>query len=353
MVDKVIMHNQNKEAKKYKMKSSYLSNKLLKFYDTSKRILPWRDNKIPYYIWVSEIMLQQTRVEAVIPYFNRFIKALPTISDLANVDEDSLLKLWEGLGYYNRARNLKKAAIKIVEEFNGVMPQTREELESLPGIGPYTSGALLSIAYDQHVAAVDGNVLRVFSRFYQIEEDIKNLKTKATIKALVQDSLPPSRNGDYNQAIMEIGATVCIPNGKPLCELCPLKKECLSYKNNMQMLLPFKSKKKPRRIEKKTIYIYKYNNLFAIKKRPFKGLLASMYEFNNVEGHIKESLTKLPNSKHIFTHIEWHMIAYFKEVSTKNKDYIWATKQEIEDKYSIPNAFKTYKEYIINGYNNY
>jgi A/G-specific adenine glycosylase len=347
MIDKVHVHNKNKEIKKYKMKSSYLSNSLLRFYDTSKRVLPWRDNKIPYYIWISEIMLQQTRVEAVIPYFNRFIKALPTISHLAKVEEDSLLKLWEGLGYYNRARNLKKAAIKIENEFNGIMPQTKEELESLPGIGPYTSGALLSIAYEQQVAAVDGNVLRVFSRFYQIEEDIKNPKTKAVIKALVQDSLPQSRNGDYNQAIMELGATICIPNGRPLCELCPIKQECLSYKNNMQMILPFKSKKKPRIIEKKTIYIYKYKNLYAIRKRPDTGLLASMYEFVNVEGHIKEPLSKLPNSKHIFTHIEWNMIAYFEEVTTKNKDYIWATKEEIEHKYSIPNAFKKYKDYIL------
>jgi len=349
MIDKVLIYDQKNEMKKYKTKSLFLSDKLLHFYDTSKRILPWRDNKIPYYIWISEIMLQQTRVEAVIPYFNRFIKALPTISDLAKVDEDSLLKLWEGLGYYNRARNLKKAAIMIETEFGGMMPETKDELESLPGIGPYTSGALLSIAYEQQVAAVDGNVLRVFSRFYQIEADIKNPKTKATIKALVQDSLPLSRNGDYNQAIMELGATVCIPNGRPLCEICPLKEECLSYKNNMQMVLPFKSKKKPRRIEKRTIYVYKYKNLYAIKKRPDTGLLASMYEFINVDGHIKESLLKLPNSKHIFTHLEWNMIAYLKEVSTKNKDYIWASKLEIEHKYSIPNAFKTYKDYILNS----
>jgi A/G-specific adenine glycosylase len=349
MIDKVLIYDQKNEMKKYKTKSLFLSDKLLHFYDTSKRILPWRDNKIPYYIWISEIMLQQTRVEAVIPYFNRFIKALPTISDLAKVDEDSLLKLWEGLGYYNRARNLKKAAIKIETEFYGVMPQTKDELESLPGIGPYTSGALLSIAYEQQVAAVDGNVLRVFSRFYQIEEDIKNPKTKATIKALVQDSLPQSRNGDYNQAIMELGATICIPNGRPLCEICPLKDECLSYINNMQTVLPFKSKKKPRRIEKRTIYIYKYKNLFSIKKRPATGLLASMYEFINVDGHIKETLTKLPNSKHIFTHLEWNMIAYFEEVSTKNKDYIWVTKEEIENKYSIPNAFRIYKDYVLNN----
>ena len=348
MKDKVVKQQINEEIKKFTMESSYLSNRLLHFYDTSKRILPWRDNKIPYYIWVSEIMLQQTRVETVIPYFNRFIKALPTISDLANVDEDSLLKLWEGLGYYNRARNLKKAAIKILEEFKGIMPESKEELESLPGIGPYTSGALLSIAYDKQVAAVDGNVLRVFSRFYQIEENIKNPKTKAIIKVLVEDSLPPFRNGDYNQAIMEVGATICIPNGRPLCETCPLKEECVAYKNNMQMEIPVKSKMKARRIEKKTIYIYKYKNLFAIRKRPDTGLLASMYEFINVDGHIKEPLRKLANSKHIFSHIEWHMIAYIKEVDIKNKDYIWVSKEEIEFKYSIPNAFKTYREYILN-----
>jgi A/G-specific adenine glycosylase len=328
------------------MNTEYLSQQLLHFYDTSKRVLPWRDNKNPYYIWISEIMLQQTRVEAVIGYFNRFIEAVPTVFDLAQIEEDELMKLWEGLGYYSRARNLKKAAIKIINEFNGTLPNRKEELESLPGIGPYTSGAILSIAYEQKVAAVDGNVLRVFSRFYQIEKDIKDVQTKKQIKRLVEESLPSKRNGDYNQAIMELGATVCLPNGRPLCEHCPLQEECLSYQNNMQMLLPFQSRKKQRKIEHRTVYLYKYQDQYAIRKRPDKGLLASMYEFYNVEGHIKEEFPKLPKAKHVFTHKEWHMIGYLVEVDHLLEGFVWVTKEELEEVYSIPSAFQKYKEYI-------
>jgi A/G-specific adenine glycosylase len=328
------------------MEQTYLANRLLEFYDTSKRVLPWRDNKNPYYIWVSEIMLQQTRVEAVIDYFNRFIKELPRVEDLASVDDDKLMKLWEGLGYYSRARNLKKAAIKIMADFDGKIPTSKDLLESLPGIGPYTSGAILSIAFEQKVAAVDGNVLRVFARFYQIEKDIKDVKTKKEIKELVLQSLPKERNGDYNQAIMELGATICLPNGRPLCEQCPLANSCTSKKNSMQMILPFRSKKTKRKLEKRTVYIYKCKDKYALNKRPDTGLLASMYEFPNVLGHIQEDHKKLPKSKHIFSHKEWHMIGYLIEVEQELKEYVWATKDEMKDKYSIPSAFKTYKDYI-------
>jgi len=332
-----------------------LSERLLFFYDHSKRVLPWRDNKNPYYIWISEIMLQQTRVETAIPYFERFINELPTVEALSKVEDDRLMKLWEGLGYYSRARNLKKAAIKVVEEFNGVIPNNKKELESLSGIGPYTSGAILSIAFEQKIAAVDGNVLRVFSRLYKIEEDIKDIKTKQRIKELVENSLPSKRNGDYNQAIMELGATICRPNGRPICEECPLEDICKAKKHHMQMVLPFQSKKAKRRMETKTVYILQYGDKYAIRKRPSQGLLASMYEFPNVEGHVGKNeipfpsnkVKKLPNAKHIFSHIEWHMIGYLVELKIPLDDYIWKSKEEIKKEYSIPSAFKKYIKIIM------
>jgi len=332
-----------------------LETRLLHFYDHSKRVLPWRDNKNPYYIWISEIMLQQTRVETVIPYFERFIKELPTVEALSKVDDDRLMKLWEGLGYYSRARNLKKAAIKVVEEYKGLIPNNKKELESLSGIGPYTSGAILSIAFEERIAAVDGNVLRVFSRLYKIEDDIKDVKTKQRIKELVEQSLPSKRNGDYNQAIMELGATICRPNGRPFCEQCPLKDICLAKKHHMQMLLPFQSKKAKRKMESRTVFILKNGEHYAIVKRPPKGLLASLYEFPNVEGHIDEndihfdskSIQKLPKAKHIFSHIEWHMKGYLIEVNNQIKEYIWVSKDQIKLEYSIPSAFKKYLKIIM------
>jgi A/G-specific adenine glycosylase len=337
------------------MENDFLKTQLLNFYDNSKRVLPWRENKNPYLIWISEIMLQQTRVEAVIPFFNRFISELPTVFDLATIEEDKLLKLWEGLGYYSRARNLKKAAQVIVEKYNEVIPNSKTELESLPGIGPYTSGAILSIAYEQQTPAVDGNVLRVFSRFYQIEEDIKDPKTKLKIKNLVKQSLPQKRNGDYNQAIMELGATICLPNGTPKCHECPLNSHCVSYLNNMQNIIPFRSKKKPRRKQEVTVFIYRYNNLYGLRQRPDTGLLASMYEFPNVEVKLnindlkKEypNIIKLSSSKHIFTHIEWYMQGYLIDLDKPLEDLLFVSKEQIKEEYSIPTAFKKYKELIL------
>lgn len=337
--------------------SNFLNEKLLYFYDHSKRVLPWRNNKNPYYIWISEIMLQQTRVEAVIPYFNRFIESLPTVYDLANVEMDRLLKLWEGLGYYSRARNLQIAAKDIVENFNGLVPKTKKELESLKGIGPYTSGAILSIAYEKRVAAVDGNVLRVFSRYYGIKEDIKDVKTKKVIHQLVYDSLPTYRNGDYNQAIMELGATLCRPNGKPLCEECPIKEKCFAYNNELQSLIPFQSKKTKRKSERKTIIVMEYDNQFAVVKRPDHGLLASLYEFivlddeysiEEISKQYKGTITEIGDSKHLFTHKIWHMKGYHVLLEEIEEGYQFVSLEDILSKYSIPNAYKKYKNFIIN-----
>lgn len=338
------------------MTSHKLSDLLLDFYDHSKRVLPWRNDKNPYYIWISEIMLQQTRVETVIPYFNRFIKALPTVKELSEVDIDILMKLWEGLGYYSRARNLKVAALQVMNDFNGEIPTTKNDLESLKGIGPYTSGAILSIAYEQKVAAVDGNVLRVFSRYYGITEDIKIIETKKKIHKLVFDSLPENRNGDYNQAIMELGATICKPNGSPICKKCPLKNDCYAYQNSQTNTIPYQTKKAKRKIEYKTIVIMKYKNLYAIRKRPDKGLLASLYEFTTLDDYYDEKDIELrykikPESlgpsKHIFTHKEWLMNGFLLTFDKKVDGYLYVTKDELISKYSIPTAFKKYKEIIM------
>ncbi len=333
---------------------------LLFWYDQSKRILPWRDNPNPYHVWISEIMLQQTRVEAVIPYFNRFIQEVPTINDLANIEDDKLNKLWEGLGYYSRARNLKKAAIMIVRELDGVIPSNQEDLESLPGIGTYTAGAILSIAFNKSFTAVDGNVLRVFARVLANQNNIKDPSVKKEIRSVVLGLLPDSRIGDYNQALMEIGATICKPNGVPDCLHCPLSEFCEAYKKNLLHLIPARQEKKKRRQERKTVFILKYKNAFAIEQRPSTGLLAGLYQFPNVDGFLDiqevmecypnyKSIKPIASSKHIFSHIEWTMEAYYIELQDPIETYLFIEKERIESTYSIPTAFKTYKDLIKGG----
>lgn len=334
---------------------------LLSWYDSQKRILPWRDNTDPYRVWISEIMLQQTRVSAVIPYFDRFISSLPTIKSLANVGEDELMKLWEGLGYYSRARNLKKAAIKVMQDYSGMIPNTYDELLSLPGIGPYTAGAILSIAFNKPYTAVDGNVLRVFARIKNIQTDIKDPATKSTIKETIS-SLLPKRVGDFNQALMEIGATVCLPNGQPKCDECPIKTYCIANKENTMALIPLKKRKKPVPILKKTVLILRYNEMVAIEKRPNKGLLASMYQFPMVEGHISKNeihelfqstavqVTPLPKSTHVFSHKKWNMIGYEVELSNP-LTYHFVSIEDLLSIYSIPTAFKQYKNGLRDNFN--
>jgi A/G-specific adenine glycosylase len=338
------------------MKKQDVVDQMLYFYDHSKRVLPWRANKNPYYIWISEIMLQQTRVETVIPYFNRFIKTIPSVYELSIIEEDKLMKLWEGLGYYSRARNLQKAAIQIMTHFNGEIPQTKTELESLSGIGPYTSGAILSIAFEQRVPAVDGNVLRVFSRVYGIEDDIKQQTTKTYIKDLVLAHLPATRNGDFNQSIMELGATICIPNGAPLCSICPIQNICKAYEEQTQSRIPFRTKKTKRNMESKTIIVFMYKDMYGIKKRPSKGLLASLYEYEtlddayslkDVEQLFKKNVTDMGPSKHIFTHKVWLMNGYLVEIDTPIEEFTFVTREELIETYSIPSAFKAYTNHIV------
>ena len=339
------------------MDKQTFQQRLLTWYDMSKRILPWRDNPDPYHVWISEIMLQQTRVEAVIPYFEQFITVLPTIQDVASVDDDLLNKLWEGLGYYSRVRNIKKAAIKLTEEFDGKIPKTRKELESLPGIGPYTAGAILSIAFGIPDTAVDGNVLRVFARLTANKNNIKDPTVKQDIRDMVQSLLPEKRVGDFNQGLMEIGATVCLPNGKPLCARCPLNELCEAYQKGLVDEIPQKQKKQTRRIEERTVFVLSVGDKYVLYRRPDTGLLAGLYEFPNELGHISiESMIQrypsatinvLDKSKHIFSHLEWHMIGYEIILEQAPNDGVLASKEDLLARYSIPTAFKVYLKSIL------
>ena len=341
---------------------------LLKWYDNERRILPWRENSTPYRVWVSEIMLQQTRVEAVKPYFERFMAALPDIKSLAEAPDELLLKLWEGLGYYNRVRNLKKAAIQIMEEYDGQMPDSYEELLKLKGIGTYTAGAIASIAFGIPVPAVDGNVLRVISRLFMYEEDISQPRVKKQTETELSKVMP-SRAGDFNQAMMELGAMVCIPNGAPHYEKCPLSDMCLARRNGCQNKFPVREKKKPRITSDMTVFILQDEEKTALHKRPDKGLLAGLYEFPNTEGHLSQNevlayfqkkglpivkAERLCDALHVFTHREWHMWGYRIRVDeltdhgevAEREGWIFENSKEVQEKYPIPSAFAAYAECI-------
>ena len=344
---------------------------LLLWYESHKRVLPWREDKNPYRIWVSEIMLQQTRVEAVKPYFDRFIKELPDVSHLAAAKEERLLKLWEGLGYYNRVRNMQKAAEIIVEAYGGMFPKEYEALIKLPGNGDYTAGAISSISFNESVPAVDGNVLRILSRLLLYEEDVLSLKAKKEAKEALKPLMPESRPGDFNQALMELGATVCVPNGAPHCDECPWKKMCLAHKEDCWQDYPKKSAKKPRKIEEKTVLIIGDGERILLHKRPSKGLLAGMYELPSIDGCADETaiveevrrlglsplrILQSGEAKHIFSHKEWHMKGYGVlvepvELETgifngRGKDYIMVSPKETKQDYPIPSAFFAFTQYL-------
>lgn len=339
-----------------------ITKELIDWYQENKRNLPWRHTKNPYYIWISEIMLQQTRVETVKVYYERFIKELPTLNDLASIEEDKLLKLWEGLGYYSRVRNMQKTAKLLIarEEYN--LPNTKEELIALPGIGDYTAGAILSIAFDKPEIAIDGNVYRIIGRLYQIEESISKNSTNKIYKEYVTKLLPTKNTSDFTQSFMDLGSSICTPKS-PKCHLCPLNKECASYKTNTQENYPVKDKKIEQKIEERIVYIYTYKNKVAIQKRNQSGLLASMYEFPNtlelsslidIENKLIEkeipftSVMEIGGSKHIFSHKIWYMKGYLIELKKPINNYLWVTKEELQNDYSIPSAFSYFYEYIKN-----
>ncbi len=336
--------------------SKKLPEKLLRWYDSGHRSLPWRDQPIPYYVWVSEIMLQQTRVEAVRPYFDRFIAALPDVFALANAKEETLLKLWEGLGYYRRVHYLQRAAKEVVERYGGVIPSAYEQLRALPGIGDYTAGAIASIAYGTPRAAVDGNVLRVITRLCGDFRDIGSLSVKREITAALEQVYPIGRCGDFTQSLMELGATVCLPNGAPHCKECPLHEDCIAYLQNCTDELPVKKPKKERQVFSYLVLILKRDGKIAIRKRTAEGLLHRLWELPNradIEGAAAakayaEELGVMPKSvqrgrsaKHVFTHVEWKMTAYIVECGAAGDESLcWVTPKELEEKYGLPSAFR-------------
>ncbi len=338
---------------------------LLTWYRANARDLPWRHTDDPYKIWVSEIMLQQTRVVAVLGYYDRFLRAFPTVHALADASEEQLLKLWEGLGYYSRARNLQKAAKTIVNDLDGIFPNNFTELLKLSGVGEYTAGAIASAAYGQQVAAVDGNVLRVISRITENRDDITEAKTKKYYREMLEQVLPTTQEDMriFNQAMMELGATICIPNGPPKCDVCPAHFACLASQNGTAAQLPVKSPKKARRVENKTVFIITREDCVAIRKRGDNGLLAGLWEYPNVDGILDEKQVyehleqqglriidwkKQLNAKHIFTHVEWHMTGYVLQVCGDSaEDMLWANHETFQN-HAIPSAFSKFTDEVIN-----
>ncbi|WP_418540808.1 A/G-specific adenine glycosylase [Massilistercora timonensis] len=334
---------------------------LIRWYRENRRDLPWRQQPSPYHVWVSEIMLQQTRVEAVKPYYQRFLAALPAVKDLAEVPEDQLLKLWEGLGYYNRVRNMQKAARQVMADYGGEFPVTYEGIRSLAGIGSYTAGAIASFAYGLPKPAVDGNVLRVIMRLTGDDSDIMKQSTKKQVEENLEPVIPADAASDFNQGLIELGAMVCVPNGQPKCGACPLAGMCRARMEGRIEELPVKTRAKERRIEERTILVFRDGEKTAICKRPDKGLLAGMYELPNYLGHMSRKevaayskeiglmpvrIKKLPEAKHIFSHVEWHMTGYEVRVDelekTNEKGFLFIHPEEIQERYPIPAAFGSY-----------
>lgn len=339
-----------------KERLAMLPGALLPWYEQNRRELPWRQDHDPYHIWVSEIMLQQTRVEAVKGYYARFLETLPTVSSLAECDDELLYKLWEGLGYYTRVRNLRKAAQQVMEQHGGKFPGEYSQILALPGIGEYTAGAICSIAFNQPTPAVDGNVLRVIARLTNDDTPIDQPAYKKSVtKALAE--IYPERAGDFTQALMELGATVCGPNRAPDCENCSCKVFCLGYHQKTAEKLPVRIPKRQRKIETYTVFILSCDGKIALQKRPAKGLLAGLWQLPNVPGklstqraleqverfNLKPTEIKMEvEQKHVFTHIEWDMRGVWVEVSACDGDFVWMDEAEIYDKAALPTAFRRF-----------
>lgn len=333
------------------------------------RDLPWRDEPTPYHVWISEIMLQQTRAAVVRSYYLRFLEALPHVRALAAVDDDALMKLWQGLGYYSRARNLKRAAEVIVEKHDGQLPRDFDALLALPGIGRYTASAIASFAYGQPRPAVDGNFLRVAARITANPIDIAKDATKRALEAALAPSYPTGRDaGLLNEAFMDLGATVCLPNGAPLCHACPAAQLCLAHDRGTEQDYPVKTALKARRKERRTVLLLSCGGQIAIRKRPARGLLAGLWEYPNLDGKLSKravrahleaegypilGIAPLPPARHIFSHIEWELTGWAVTVTAMNEPplmaaedrtdapsaLLWVRRDELADTYSIPAAF--------------
>ena len=331
-------------------------DRLLPWFAAHGRDLPWRKDREPYHVWLSEIMLQQTRVEAVKGYYGRFLKALPTVAALAEAEEPAVLKLWEGLGYYSRARNLHKAAKEIMSTHEGEFPRDYKAIRALPGIGDYTAGAIASICFEEKTPAVDGNVLRLMSRLLDDHDCVDDVRVKRRISEALA-AVYPSEAGTFTQALMEVGATVCVPNGAPDCGQCPMEDLCLARARGTAEKLPVRAEKRPRRQQDMTVFLLTCGDKLALRKRPDQGLLAGLWELPHVEGILAAEdiirtaenwglhpryLEKTMGRTHIFTHIQWNMQGARLHCGRENEDFIWADRQEVLGTYALPTAFRQF-----------
>ena len=343
---------------------STIIDPLLAWYEQNRRPLPWRDDPTPYHVWLSEIMLQQTRIEAVIPYYERFLAACPTVAHLARMDDEVLMKLWEGLGYYSRARNLKRAAVAIMERYGGELPADHAALLTLPGIGEYTAGAIASIAFGLPEPAVDGNVLRVVARLTADESDVLKPATKRRVTEALRAVYPQDQKGAANmtQALMELGEQVCIPNGMPHCDVCPFGATCPTRAQGLFDRIPYRSPKKARKQQERTVLLLTCGDRIALCKRPDGGLLGGLWEFVGVEfyvdaekatyllreqGIVVKDIRQVPDARHVFTHVEWLMKGYLAECKAEaprwqGRELVWVTRGELEQKYAIPGAYRSF-----------
>ncbi len=339
---------------------------LMNWYANHARPLPWREDASAYRVWVSEIMLQQTRIETVIPYYEAFLKKMPTLRALAEAPQETLMKCWEGLGYYSRARNLQKAAKQVIDSGREELPSTYDELIKLPGIGAYTAGAIASIAFGERVPAVDGNVMRVFARLSASYTDVLSAAAKKEFFELVSNLVPEDAPGQFNQAVMELGETVCLPNALPRCEICPLREMCRARQQGITDELPVRSGQKKRKIEQKTVCVLMIDEEpphVLLHRRPDSGLLAGLYEFPNFPGHLTseqirnrlsdlgltvQTLRPLPHARHIFSHIEWDMTGFWAIVSPGElpEDHSSVTAEQLKKQYPVPSAFRAYLPFV-------
>ena len=335
-----------------------IAGRLITWYEKNKRSLPWRADREPYHIWLSEVMCQQTRVEAVRAYYQRFLQYLPSVQSLADCPEEQLNKLWEGLGYYSRARHLQQAAQLICREYGGVFPSDYETIRALPGIGDYTAAAIASICFGLPCPAVDGNVLRVVTRLCASKADISKPGTKSAVRSALLPLFEGVSSGTLNQALMELGALVCLPNHTPDCVHCPLRDFCASADGAWKEI-PFKGEKKARRSETHTVFLLRCNDQWALRKRPSEGLLAGLWEFPNLPGELNaqqaldaaanwncrpESLLRQTHKFHVFTHIRWEMPAWVIECANPSEMFFWADLERIQSTYSLPTAFRQFTE---------
>lgn len=335
--------------------------KLMDWYAKEKRDLPWRKNQDSYGVWISEIMLQQTRVETVIAYYQNWMKEFPTLEALSCANEQKVYRMWAGLGYYSRVKNIHACAKECMKNQDGSLPTTYKKLMQLPGIGEYTAAAISSICFQEAQSAVDGNVLRVMSRLWMNDQDISKQKTKSDFKNRLDAIIPLGNPGDFNQALMELGATICIPNGAARCNICPLKDDCQSYKYGKVYEFPKKAQKKQRRVEERIILVLVYQNRYYIRKRPEKGLLANLYEFINIENTTqkewKQQINKeykiiktkpLCKYRHVFSHVEWNMKGYLVYVDRIDEG-IWVTKKQMEE-YPFASCYTPFIELLSESF---